>query len=235
MTQTLVWRDRPVQLSFSHRKSIALHVHEGKIEIRAPKHTSVQYAQDFLRSKTAWLDKTLSKQITAQADKIDYTRANTIPFMGINVHLIRHNAQHENSWKLTNDGLTLKCTDFEEAPLVLALIADFYKKQAHFWLRKKTISIATKAQLLDKLNDIRFRKTKTKWGHCTAQGRIQYNWQIMMAPESTIDYLVSHEVSHLRHLNHSAEFWLQVETLHPNYKTDRKWLRDNGHRLMLEI
>jgi len=234
MNQTLMWRDRPVELSFSHRKSIALHVHEGRIEIRAPKQTSLEYARAFLLSKDQWLARTLTKQATLTSDRIDYSRANTIPFMGIDVRLIREPVKAKDSWELTHSGLALHCDDFEDAALVLALLADFYQKQAHFWLKKKTITKAQQAGLFEKLSDIRFRKTKTKWGHCTAQGRIQYNWQIMMAPETVIDYLVCHEVSHLKHLNHSASFWRQVESLHPNYQNDRKWLNENGHRLTLE-
>ncbi|WP_196158320.1 M48 family metallopeptidase [Reinekea sp. G2M2-21] len=234
MTETLRWRDHPIKLTFSRRKSIAIHVHEGAIEIRAPKHTDVAYAKAFLQSKDAWLRKTLHAQQQRQKDRIDYSRANTIPFMGINVRLIRQQSERTNQWQLTQDGLLLTSSDFEDANLTFTLLSDFYQKQARFWLTKKTLEIAKQAQLEHKLTDIRLRKTKTKWGHCTAQGRIQYNWLIMMAPESVIDYLVCHEVSHLAVLNHSAAFWQQVEVLHSNYRADKLWLADNGHLLTLD-
>jgi predicted metal-dependent hydrolase len=48
-----------------------------------------------------------------------------------------------------------------------------------------------------------------------------------------VDYLIAHEVSHLKHLNHSSEFWQQVEAIHPTYRQDRQWLKDNGHTLHL--
>lgn len=95
----------------------------------------------------------------------------------------------------------------------------------------QTIRLAR--QIKREVSDIRFRRTKTKWGHCTSRGVIQYNWLIMMAPRDIIDYLIAHEVSHLAHPNHSARFWQQVARLAPNYLQERAWLRENGHKLNL--
>ena len=80
---------------------------------------------------------------------------------------------------------------------------------------------------------VSFRKTKTKWGHCSTRGIIQFNWLIMMAPNEVIDYLVAHEVSHLVHMNHSTDYWRVVSSLCPNYKIHRDWLRENEHRFRL--
>jgi predicted metal-dependent hydrolase len=60
---------------------------------------------------------------------------------------------------------------------------------------------------------------------------IQYNPLVMMAPRAVVDYLIVHEVSHLRHLDHSPRFWKTVGTLCPDYKTYRDWLNLNGHKL----
>lgn len=231
---TLFWNETPVALKLSQRKTIALHVDKGQIELRAPKHVDLDFAQSFLMSKDRWLRKTLAKQQALTLDKIDYSRANSAPFMGLNIHLNREEKPGPIQWLLEDQGLRMLAPDFEEEGIVAAILASFYKTQARFWLTKKTQEIAEKADLIDKLSDVRFRKTKSKWGHCTATGRIQYNWQIMMAPEPVIDYLVSHEVSHLKYLDHSPAFWNLVETLHPNYEADRTWLRQHEHRLTLD-
>lgn len=234
MTEALFWRDREVPIRYSKRKTVALHVKAGEIELRAPMHTENAFLQQFLDSRSDWLERALREQNSKARDRIDYSRANRIPFMGFDVQIRRELSSHSATWSLTPDGLTLHLNDPENADATMALITGFYKAQARFWLPKKTREQVDKAGLTPKLTDIRLRKTKTKWGHCTREGRIQYNWLIMMAPEPVIDYLVCHEVSHLRHLNHSPAFWAQVESLHPNFRQDRQWLRDNEHRLTLE-
>jgi predicted metal-dependent hydrolase len=233
MTDVLNWDNRPVKLSIGRRKSIALHVKDGEIELRAPKNVDLNFAQTFINSKDQWLRSTLAKQAALLKDKIDYSRANTLPFMGLNVPILRKLSYDKPQWILDEKGLLLTATEFESPESSLNLYESFYKTQAKFWLTKKTNGIAANAGLTSRLKDITFRKTKTKWGHCTATGRIQYNWQIMMAPECVIDYLVSHEVSHLKHLDHSTQFWAHVGKLHSTYKKDRIWLRQNEHRLTL--
>jgi len=233
MTEQLYWQQQPIKLTFSRRKTIALHVKEGNIEVRAPEHTTVAYAQSFIDTKHNWLKKALAEHEKMQQDKVDYSLANHIPFMGFKVHLVRKTAQHPH-WKLAKEGLHFFQSQPENATQSKYLLADFYQKQAQYWLKRKTVETSNELGLKDRLSDIGFRKTKTKWGHCTREGRIQYNWQIMMAPENVIDYLVAHEVCHLQHLNHSSQFWDLVGSIHPDYKNNRHWLKENGHRLTLE-
>ena len=82
----------------------------------------------------------------------------------------------------------------------------------------------------DRLTDLRYRKTKTKWGHCTREGVIQLNWQLMMTPEPVRHYLITHELCHLVHMNHSKRFWDLVERHCPNYFEAEQWLREHEHR-----
>jgi len=82
-----------------------------------------------------------------------------------------------------------------------------------------------------KYSRINIRDTKSRWGSCSAEGNISYSWRLILAPNSVLDYLVVHEVSHLVEMNHSINFWNEVETLMPNYKEFRSWLKLNGERL----
>ena len=81
--------------------------------------------------------------------------------------------------------------------------------------------------------DIRIKNTKTRWGSCSSHKNLNFNWRIMMAPKSVIDYLVVHEVAHLKHMNHSAQFWDLVKAYDPKFKHHKKWLRDNQERLLV--
>ncbi|MEC8427906.1 MAG: M48 family metallopeptidase, partial [Pseudomonadota bacterium] len=110
-------------------------------------------------------------------------------------------------------------------------LSDWYLSQAQEYMGPKTLRYAR--QLNKSVSDIKFRRTKSKWGHCTSRGVIQYNWLIMMAPVAVIDYLIAHEVSHLVHHNHSARVWNTVEKLDPAYRQHRQWLKDQGHKFLI--
>lgn len=82
-----------------------------------------------------------------------------------------------------------------------------------------------------KARAIRYRDTSSRWGSCTADGALSFSWRIMMAPRPVIDYLVAHEVAHLREMNHGPEFWALCENLCPDTKRCKAWLKKNGAAL----
>lgn len=73
-------------------------------------------------------------------------------------------------------------------------------------------------------NKILIRGQKTRWGSCSPRGTLSLNWKLLMAPESVIDYVIIHELAHLRHMNHSRKFWELVAKHCPNWKKHRRWL-----------
>jgi len=82
-------------------------------------------------------------------------------------------------------------------------------------------------------DSIRIRDQKTRWGSCSAKGNLNFNWRLMLAPPRVLDYVVVHELCHRKEMNHSKAFWNAVETVLPDYKQLKKWLKDNGHSLVL--
>jgi predicted metal-dependent hydrolase len=111
------------------------------------------------------------------------------------------------------------------------LLSRWYQQQALNILTQKTAHL-TRVMGLE-CAQVTIKATRSKWGHCTSRGAIQYNWQILLAPEAIVDYLVAHEVSHLRHHNHSADFWSLVASVCPTFKADRAWLKAEGAHLRL--
>ena len=75
------------------------------------------------------------------------------------------------------------------------------------------------------------KNQKTRWGSCSKKGNINLNWRLIMAPLHVIDYVVVHELCHLKVMNHSKDFWNLVEFILPDYCEGRKWLKVNGNRL----
>lgn len=81
-------------------------------------------------------------------------------------------------------------------------------------------------------NRIRIADQKTRWGSCSSTGTISYNWHLVLLPDAILDYVVVHELCHRLQMNHSKEFWKLVEQVLPDYRTRRKWLKDNGDQYL---
>lgn len=80
---------------------------------------------------------------------------------------------------------------------------------------------------------IRIAEQKTRWGSCSSRGTLSFNWKLMLAPMRVLDYVVVHELCHLIEMNHSPRFWALLESIMPEYKEYRKWLKENGNTLRL--
>jgi predicted metal-dependent hydrolase len=115
-------------------------------------------------------------------------------------------------------------------PCVEPLLKQWYRQRAQQLLVAKTalwsIQIAVEPQR------ITIKEQKTRWGSCSSKSNINYNWRIVMAPPEVIDYLVIHELCHLRVPNHSPLFWQEVARFSPHFKQHRTWLKDNGPTIM---
>lgn len=82
-------------------------------------------------------------------------------------------------------------------------------------------------------NTITIRDQKTRWGSCSSKGNLSFSWRLILAPPKVLDYVVVHELCHRLEMNHSPRFWALVESMIPDYKTHRKWLKENGEKLSI--
>lgn len=82
---------------------------------------------------------------------------------------------------------------------------------------------------------ITIRSQRTRWGSCSAKGNLNFNCLLMLMPQEVQDYVVIHELCHRKHLNHSTDFWAEVERFCPDYRVHRKWLKDNGASLISRL
>jgi predicted metal-dependent hydrolase len=99
-------------------------------------------------------------------------------------------------------------------------------------INERVALYAEKLQLFPQ--KVAVRDQRRRWGSCSARtGAVNLNWRLVMAPLEVLDYVVVHELSHIKHPNHSPVFWAHVAQFVPDYKVRRKWLRENGGRLVL--
>lgn len=213
----------------SKRKTLAIYVKSGKVEIRSPTKAPNKWIFSFIESKSLWIQKQLDEQKQKIKQKLVIADNQQVHFFG-QPRAIQVIISAKPKVELNEDYLCIYTRQNTPAALE-KLFNRWLMNQAREYMTTQTIKTARLLNVEDKLNEVVFRKTKTKWGHCCHNGNIQYNWLTMMAPKAVVDYLIAHESSHLLHMNHSARFWATVEQVCPNYRELKDWLKHNGHRL----
>ncbi|HEY9033289.1 MAG TPA: SprT family zinc-dependent metalloprotease [Pseudomonadales bacterium] len=215
------------RITRSRRKTIALYVRDGSIEVRAPLHADDAGIHDWVNSKQGWIVQQLQRQASQQQQKPLLCDGGSLLFLGRprQLQYIRGTPAIIEQ----DDRLLVR---HRQPSQMAGLLQQWLRTEAELYLTGRTRELAAHMQET-RLSDIRFRKTRSKWGHCTSTGVLQFNWLIIMAPPEVIDYLIVHELSHLQHMNHSPAFWQRVECFCPDYRQLRQWLKDNGHRLAL--
>lgn len=123
----------------------------------------------------------------------------------------------------TDDAVTVSAPDLEDAA-----------RMVERWYREQTRRVAQ--ALIDDLPEphptgLRIADGSSRWGSCSRSGTVSLSWRLMLAPFAVLDYVVVHELCHLRHLDHSARFWAAVEALRPDWQVQHQWLREHGAEL----
>ncbi len=112
---------------------------------------------------------------------------------------------------------------------VKTYLTSWYKQEARKVITQRVNLYAKRAGLTFK--SVAITTAETRWGSCSSNKTLNFNWKLVMAPIEVIDYVVAHELAHLTELNHSRAFWETVRKINPLYREYRTWLRRNGHRL----
>lgn len=154
-----------------------------------------------------------------------------IPLRGV-PHVIVHEPGRRGSVTIgkKEDGTPALFVHGERAHLPRRL-ADFLKKQAKMDI--DALVLKHTARIDKRAKAIRFRDTSSRWGSCTSDGKLSFSWRIVMAPKPVINYLVAHEVAHLRQMNHGPKFWKLCEELCPDTERCKDWLKRNGNALQV--
>lgn len=110
-------------------------------------------------------------------------------------------------------------------------VRDFIKKEFLSFLKEQVPLYAKKLDV--NFKHITLRDTSTRWGSCSCCGNLSFCWRIALAPDFVIHYLIAHEVSHLKHMNHSIEFWRTVNSLTPDTQRAKAWLKYHAKELQI--
>jgi len=220
--------DKDVKIIRSRRKTISLQVKDdASVVLKAPWGVADRYIEGFIQKHDAWIErkKDLMMKRLAQEPHHRFDDGEELLYMG-------------KRYKLFRDGLcsAVRFSDSFYIPrgsekLAKAMMIKWYREVALKVIEERVKSFAS-------VNGLRYKRVKIsnairKWGSCSARGDLRFSWKLVMAPLPVIDYVVAHELAHLKVRNHSKAFWKQVGVLMPTYEASRAWLKENGHTLKI--
>jgi len=211
------------------KKTASLRLRDGQMQLVVPKRATQGAIDRILAAKANWIRKTLAEDAARSTfEPCAYTDGSTFTWLGRKTTLAV--SQEANGWpSLQDDQISLGTGSPNETRAQLLAWA---KQEAHNHLRARV------QQYSDHMNvrpgPLTVRDYKSRWGSCSADGSIRFNWRIMIAPPDIVDYVVVHELAHLREMNHSPRFWAHVKAVLPDLDQHRQWLKQNGYRLRFD-
>jgi predicted metal-dependent hydrolase len=212
----------------SKRKTIALIIErDGSFTVRAPMRAPHIAIETFIQQKTDWITRTREKlkSIRPTLGK-QYTDGEKFLFLGSSFDLILVGPQKPSL--RFDSGFTLSRAAQSKGGLVFTR---WYKARALEVISERVKHYSQQYDFTPK--QVKITSAKTRWGSCSPSGTLNFTWRLVMAPLDVIDYVVVHELAHLRVKDHSNKFWKVVGSIYPEYKKQRRWLRENGEKLNL--
>ncbi len=216
------------KLTRSKRRTIALIIErDGTLTVRAPMRAPQALIQKFIQQKADWIARTREKIkaiVTTPAKQ--YINGETFPFLGSSFDLKLVGSQRP--LLQFDNGFTLNRAAQTKGERVFTR---WYKERALEIIAERVKQYSQQYNFTPK--QVKITSAKTRWGSCSSNGALNFTWRLVMAPLDVIDYVVAHELAHLRVKDHSTKFWNEVESIYPEYRKQRKWLRENGGNLNL--
>lgn len=167
----------------------------------------------------------VAERLAALPDAVPFADGALVPIGG-RLHRICHLPHARGGAWLQDDELCVSGA----AEFLRRRVLDFLRAEAR--RRLTALAIAKAARLGITPRRISVKDTHSRWGSCASDGSLAFSWRLVMAPELVQDYVVAHEVAHLRHMNHGKRFWALVDNLTPHAAEAIPWLRTEGSRLL---
>ncbi len=208
---------------FSKRKTLAVCIDpRGKVIVRAPKGYPKGRIAAFLAEKEGWIERHRQARIQKASALPSQIDGYELSFLGEPLRLQVYDGKRRVK---IGDTLYLPATNPEKSLL------SWLKKEALGFFKERTDYWQTVMGV--RATSVKISGAKKKWGSCSADNELRFTYRLAYAPTEMIDYVVVHELSHIRYKNHSAGFWQEVKKYLPDYACRRAWLKSNPQ--LLEI
>jgi len=213
-------------LTRSRRKTIAIHIINGAVDVRAPLFATKRDIDRFVLSKEKWIKEKLEKSVNQiekrESFNIDYGAR--ILFRGREYPIVAREGIHVGF-----DEVQFYMPPNFSSEQVKNACVQLYRMLAKDVLTDRVSDYAELMKVAP--TAVKINSAKTRWGSCSAKKSLNFSWRIIMADDDVIDYLVVHELAHITEMNHSKRFWTVVEGVLPDYKERQKRLKQLQHRL----
>jgi predicted metal-dependent hydrolase len=194
--------------------------------------------EEFIRKNAGWILKHHSRieQIKQETPQRRYVSGEKLPFLG---EPRRIEIEAKPRGKLTTvmlnrDTIQVRVGadgNANDTDFIRAVLENWYRHEAKIYISKRVAELAKQHGF--EYEKVTIKGQNTRWGSCSAKRNLNFNWKLMMTPPTAIDYVIIHELCHLREMNHSKKFWKLVARYCPDYKTWVKWFKLNSTNLIL--
>ena len=221
--------DIPVEkIIRSRRRTIALVITpDGHLIVRAPLKAPAAMIEDLIREKRSWILKKIGEIRQRPAATVHaYNEGEMFLYLGRIYPL--HIVESGNSPIERTDRL---CVCRTLLPDIKHRLKCWYMQEAQREIRARCMWFSMTTGYTPK--SIRITDARQRWGSCTSTGGLNFSWRLIQAPLEIVDYVIVHELVHLRQPDHSKKFWSKVKDIMPDYERRREWLRENERLLRI--
>ena len=227
----------PIRIRRSAKaKRLRLSVKPGLIELVVPAKAQEAEALAFLNQHRAWAEAKLlemNARVSHLPSVPGFAASATVPWRGQEIPLLIHEAPGGKIRVAVDEAVRISLPEGLGATRDEIALRAFYTWTRH-WLRDRVAVLADRhaPRFGLQAREIRVKRMKTRWGSCGPRNDININWLLALAPEPVLEYVVVHELCHIRERNHSLAFWSLVARHLPGYMAERRWLKSHGGDLM---
>ena len=228
--------DYEVRRSRRRRKTVQITVDGGGVQVAAPTTTSASELRAIVRKRAPWILRHVSDRMREAAPK-RFVSGETLPYLGRNIRMIVEGADVRmaevrfDHWKFLV-AAPARLSGDERCDAIRRTVVRWYRARADERLRE--VVDRWRPRLAPGENSrVLVRDQRQRWGSCSPDGTLRFNWRAMMVKPMLIEYIVVHELAHLTHRNHSPEFWALVSSVLPDAEQRRQALREAGRTLPL--
>lgn len=211
------------QLDLRARKTIGLKITDAGLVVHAPKRISATQLHQVLLEKAGWIQKKLALREQQRVPAMTWQTGESLLFMGQTITLLLEQSPRSKAVVLSEGRLLVRVPDIHNTTLVARKVLQWYAQQAlpDFTRRVQLLS----AQMGEVVHAVGLSNARSRWGSCNSRRQIRLNWRLIQAPPHIIQYVVCHEMAHLKEMNHSARFYAVQASLFPQYVQAEKALK----------
>lgn len=205
------------------RRTVGLKITADGLVVHAPKRIFEFQLNQILQEKSNWILSKLQAREANHVAKVEWVNGEHLLYLGHDIQLQITPSTSNKALIFDQNTLSIASPQLNNHAVLGRKVIQWYKKQAAIDFSRRLEILAAKLGV--PTPPLTLSNAQSRWGSCNSRGEVRLNWRLLQAPPHIINYVICHELAHLKQMNHSAKFWAVVESLFPNYKLAEKELK----------